>query len=184
MSWTEERVETLKKLWSEGLSASQIATTLGGVSRNAVIGKVHRLKLPGRVKPATSSEVEKENANVRTVRVALEEKPAVDTSKEDIFLKAGTVALEEVVEAKVDFAEEVAESLTETFAEATNSDQSQPRRLTLLQLTENTCKWPVGDPLASDFYFCGERSEDSSPYCSAHSKVAYQNVSERRRRVN
>ena len=55
MSWTEERVETLKKLWSEGLSASQIATTLGGVSRNAVIGKVHRLKLPGRVKPATSS---------------------------------------------------------------------------------------------------------------------------------
>ena len=55
MSWTDERVELLKKLWSEGLSASQIAAQLGGVTRNAVIGKVHRLSLSGRAKPASSS---------------------------------------------------------------------------------------------------------------------------------
>ena len=56
MGWTEERVELLKKLWLEGLSASQIAGVLGeGVTRNAVIGKVHRLKLSGRAKPATST---------------------------------------------------------------------------------------------------------------------------------
>jgi GcrA cell cycle regulator len=55
MGWTEERVELLKKLWMEGLSASQIAGILGeGVTRNAVIGKVHRLKLSGRAKPASS----------------------------------------------------------------------------------------------------------------------------------
>jgi len=50
LNWTDERVEKLKRLWSEGLSASQIAAQLGGVSRNAVIGKVHRLSLPGRAK--------------------------------------------------------------------------------------------------------------------------------------
>src|SRR3954447_20149266 len=54
MTWTDERVELLKKLWSDGLSASQIANQLGGVSRNAVIGKVHRLSLSGRAKPAAS----------------------------------------------------------------------------------------------------------------------------------
>jgi GcrA cell cycle regulator len=52
MSWTDERVEQLKQLWSDGLSASQIARQLGGVTRNAVIGKVHRLGLAGRATPA------------------------------------------------------------------------------------------------------------------------------------
>src|SRR5438093_13246123 len=55
MSWTDERVEKLKKLWADGLSASQIAGELGGVTRNAVIGKVHRLNLSGRAKPAGSA---------------------------------------------------------------------------------------------------------------------------------
>ena len=55
MNWTDERVELLKKLWNEGLSASQIAAQLGGVSRNAVIGKVHRLKLSGRGKTTTAA---------------------------------------------------------------------------------------------------------------------------------
>ncbi len=55
MSWTNERVELLKKLWGDGLSASQIAGELGGVTRNAVIGKVHRLGLSGRAKSTSSS---------------------------------------------------------------------------------------------------------------------------------
>jgi GcrA cell cycle regulator len=55
MSWTDERVELLKKLWSEGLSASQIAGELGGITRNAVIGKVHRLGLSGRAKAPSSA---------------------------------------------------------------------------------------------------------------------------------
>ena len=55
MSWTDERVELLKKLWADGLSASQIAAELGGITRNAVIGKVHRLGLSGRAKSPSSS---------------------------------------------------------------------------------------------------------------------------------
>ena len=55
MSWTDERVELLKKLWSDGLSASQIAAELGGITRNAVIGKVHRLGLSGRAKSSSSA---------------------------------------------------------------------------------------------------------------------------------
>jgi len=56
MAWTEDRVEILTKLWAEGLSASQIAKQLGGVTRNAVIGKVHRLGLSGRAKPSNPSK--------------------------------------------------------------------------------------------------------------------------------
>ncbi|MFP3944791.1 MAG: GcrA family cell cycle regulator [Alphaproteobacteria bacterium] len=55
MAWTDERVEQLKQLWADGLSASQIARQLGGVTRNAVIGKVHRLGLSGRGAPARTS---------------------------------------------------------------------------------------------------------------------------------
>ena len=55
MGWTDERVELLKKLWADGLSASQIAAELGGITRNAVIGKVHRLGLSGRAKSPSSS---------------------------------------------------------------------------------------------------------------------------------
>ena len=55
MSWTDERVETLKKMWGEGQSASQIAKELGGVTRNAVIGKVHRLGLSNRAGSATAA---------------------------------------------------------------------------------------------------------------------------------
>ena len=58
MAWTEERVEVLKTLWNEGLSASQIAGRLGGVTRNAVIGKVHRLGLSGRAAPAKPKAVQ------------------------------------------------------------------------------------------------------------------------------
>jgi GcrA cell cycle regulator len=62
MNWTDERVEKLKKLWADGLSASQIAAQLGGVSRNAVIGKVHRLNLPGRAKSGGQSSVRTKRA--------------------------------------------------------------------------------------------------------------------------
>ncbi len=70
MSWTDERVELLKKLWADGLSASQIASQLGGVTRNAVIGKVHRLNLSGRAKPASSAP------RPRKVRAASPHRPS------------------------------------------------------------------------------------------------------------
>ncbi|WP_455482065.1 GcrA family cell cycle regulator [Bartonella sp. B35(2025)] len=174
MGWTCERVELLKKFWSEGLSASQIAAQLGGVSRNAVIGKVHRLKLPGRGKTAqvvsraqkTLSDVNSSASRVR--RAASMVLPAGTTS-----CSVGATAL------KMEF---VAEDVTEANIPAkSNVVVPMSRHLNLLQLSENTCRWPVGDPLSPDFHFCGADSGESGPYCTFHAKVAFQPISERRR---
>ncbi|WP_455476011.1 GcrA family cell cycle regulator [Bartonella sp. B17] len=174
MGWTYERVELLKKLWSEGLSASQIAAQLGGVSRNAVIGKVHRLKLPGRGKTAQAvSRVQKTLAgsNLSASRVRRTTSTILPTSVAPS--SAGTATL------KVAF---VAEDVTAVdMQEKSNVVVPISRHLNLLQLSENTCRWPVGDPLSSDFYFCGADSGESSPYCAFHAKIAFQPISEKRR---
>ena len=73
MGWTEERVELLKKLWSDGLSASQIAGRLGGITRNAVIGKVHRLGLAGR---ATTSRMRAPRLRHRVAPAPMRPAPA------------------------------------------------------------------------------------------------------------
>ncbi|MET3559619.1 GcrA cell cycle regulator [Bartonella japonica] len=172
MSWTHERVELLKKFWSEGLSASQIAAQLGGVSRNAVIGKVHRLKLPGRGKTAQAvSRAQKtpiSPSSSRIRRTTSTVMPADTTS-----CNVGATAL------KMEFIEE---DVIENDV-PTKSDVIVPisRQLNLLQLSENTCRWPVGDPLSSDFHFCGADSSENSPYCTFHAKIAFQPISERRR---
>ncbi|MEF2072258.1 GcrA family cell cycle regulator [Consotaella aegiceratis] len=177
MSWTDERVELLKQLWSEGLSASQIAAQLGGVSRNAVIGKVHRLKLEGRAKaPAVSQAansgkvvepiVEDTRRVEATVRIAQQRPAAVPRS-------VGATALK---------AEPMTDLVAETVEEPRNGEVVPiSRNLTLVQLTERTCKWPLGDPLSEDFRFCGNHAGDGSPYCTYHAKLAFQPPSERRR---
>jgi GcrA cell cycle regulator len=78
MSWTDERVEQLKSLWTEGLSASQIARTLGGVTRNAVIGKVHRLGLAGRATPTRVERPRLPSAPRVSVRTHIPEPPVVE----------------------------------------------------------------------------------------------------------
>ena len=164
MSWTDERVELLKKLWADGLSASQIAAQLGGVTRNAVIGKVHRLSLSGRAKPASSGPRQ------RKVRAASPHRPATR------HYVSGNTALK-------------------THA------QPAPRRLpspmsiedivvpislniSLMALTDHMCKWPIGDPSADGFHFCGHRIWSSMPYCEYHSRMAYQPAERRRDRRN
>ena len=178
MNWTDERVELLKKLWSEGLSASQIAAQLGGVSRNAVIGKVHRLKLSGRGKTTTtaprSKKVSPTTAAPRPTAAASVEPHATTTIRTATITKTvGAAAL------KMEF---VPDAVAETIIRPT-SDVVVPisRHLTLLQLSERTCKWPIGDPLNDDFHFCGNESGESGPYCGYHSKLAYQPTAERRR---
>jgi GcrA cell cycle regulator len=173
LNWTDERVERLKKLWSEGLSASQIAAQLGGVSRNAVIGKVHRLSLPGRAKAGggTSARSQK-RANV----APHQNRPASFTPRtvtRTVTRASGATMLKEEVE--VDAIEEM-----ETVS---SRDVVVPifKRVPLIRLTERTCKWPIGDPLKDDFAFCGNDSPDSSPHCSYHQKLAYQPSAERRK---
>lgn len=168
MNWTDERVELLRKLWSEGLSASQIATQLGGVSRNAVIGKVHRLKLSARGRTSSAQpRVKKPAASAPAV------KPAPRPARPAAPANVGATAL------AIQFdAEPVARQLVRT---SENVIVPISRNLTLIQLTERTCKWPNGDPLSEEFSFCGNEAGENAPYCGYHSKVAYQPASERRR---
>jgi GcrA cell cycle regulator len=154
MGWTEERVELLKKLWADGLSASQIAAELGGITRNAVIGKVHRLGLSGRAKsPSSSSPRPRKARSSGMMRV----------SRASI---RGNTAL--AYEYEVEPEPELIEIPLE-------------QRKTLLQLTEKTCRWPIGDPGSTEFFFCGGENANEQPYCTYHARVAYQPMTDRRR---
>ncbi|URQ74449.1 MAG: GcrA family cell cycle regulator [Candidatus Ochrobactrum gambitense] len=181
MNWTDERVELLKKLWSEGLSASQIAAQLGGVSRNAVIGKVHRLKLSGRGKTTTAAPRSKKvNTVAAAPRPVTQHAGGSTHTTHTTTMRTATVT--KTVGATALQMEYAAEVVTETVIKPA-SDVVVPisRRLTLLQLSERTCKWPIGDPLNEDFHFCGSESCESSPYCKYHSRMAFQPTAERRR---
>jgi GcrA cell cycle regulator len=181
VNWTDERVERLKKLWSEGLSASQIAAQLGGVSRNAVIGKVHRLSLPGRAKaggstasrtpkrPTVSTHVSQSSGGGRSQSSSF----APRTITRTVTRSSGATMLKEEIE--IDVMEELEHS------HSNNVVVPIFKRVPLIRLTERTCKWPIGDPLKEDFCFCGNDSPDSSPYCGFHQKLAYQPSAERRR---
>ncbi len=174
MSWTDDRVERLTKLWADGLSASQIAAELGGVSRNAVIGKVHRLCLPGRAKSGGStaargkraaSPARSTNNTYSTTRTTAAPR-AMPRSNGATALKQEVIA-DAVAHIDMRPVEDVVVPIS--------------RMLPLTELTEKTCKWPVGDPLQEDFYFCGTDCDDSAPYCTYHSKLAFQPTSDRRR---
>ena len=171
MNWTDERVEKLKRLWSEGLSASQIAAQLGGVSRNAVIGKVHRLSLPGRAK--AGGTVATNRSTKRTTSAPRAPNYASRVTTRTVARAVGATMLKEEIE--IDTAEEM------EFIPARNVVVPISRRLSLTELTERTCKWPVGDPLKEGFHFCGCDSPDSSPYCNYHARLAYQPVHDRRK---
>jgi GcrA cell cycle regulator len=171
MNWTDERVEQLKKLWADGLSASQIAAQLGGVSRNAVIGKVHRLKLSGRGK-TTSSQTRSKKVNT----AASSQRSGSTSSHMSgrvINRSVGATALQ------TEYSTDIEPVVTRTVADVVVPIS---RKLELVELTERTCKWPVGDPLLPGFNFCGNDVGEGGPYCTYHSRLAYQPASDRRRR--
>ena len=143
VNWSDDRVEQLKNLWTEGLSASQIARALGGVTRNAVIGKVHRLGLAGRASPSA-----------RTERPRLPMAPKVPSVRTQMV--AAPVVEEDPL---------------------TLSDGSHA---TVLNISDRMCRWPIGDPAATEFHFCGHSPKSGSPYCEAHARKAYQPQQARR----
>ncbi|MGD9477761.1 GcrA family cell cycle regulator [Shinella sp. G-2] len=177
MNWTDERVEKLKKLWSEGLSASQIAAQLGGVSRNAVIGKVHRLNLPGRAKAGGTQTA----ARPKRPAAAAAPRPSNFTARpaapRAVARPTGNALPKEDMDADFD----VQSERLPVPANGNGTVVPMSRKLELTQLTERTCKWPIGDPLNDDFHFCGNESPDNSPYCTYHQRLAYQPSAERRR---
>lgn len=175
MNWTDERVEKLKKLWSEGLSASQIAAQLGGVSRNAVIGKVHRLNLPGRAKSGGT-----QNASRPKRPAAAPPRPSNFAARPIAARTAPRPLGNAVAKEEID-ADSHGDRLPVPISRNSSVVVPMSRRLELTQLTERTCKWPIGDPLNDDFHFCGNESPDNSPYCTYHQRLAYQPSAERRR---
>lgn len=170
MNWTDERVERLTKLWAEGLSASQIAAQLGGVSRNAVIGKVHRLNLPGRAKSGGSAAPARAKRTTTAPRAPnYASRPAARPAP-----RAASALLVK---------EDTDTDLAVLQVRQTATDVVVPisRRLELTQLTDRTCKWPIGDPLTEEFHFCGNDAGEASPYCTYHARLAYQPTGERRK---
>ena len=166
-AWTEERVERLKKLWIDGLSASQIAAELGeGVTRNAVIGKVHRLGLSGRGKPAGSGTPRPRKTAPRA--------PSAPTTL-DAFRRRGATVLA-AARAPQPEPEPAFEPLPEEEVVIPMSE-----RVTIMELRDSMCRWPLGDPSSPDFRFCGLRSHTSAPYCGYHARIAYQPAIDRRR---
>ena len=146
MAWNDERVELLKKLWAEGLSASQIASKMGGVTRNAVIGKVHRLGLSGRATPAKPQR----GVEQREARVPEKVQPTAGLTK-PVF---------ESYLSEPDFVAPVVLS---------GGDLA-----TVSTLSRNMCKWPIGDPASDDFHFCGQSTPTGKSYCPYHAHMAFQ----------
>ena len=160
MSWTDERINELQKLWKEGLSASQIAARLGGVSRNAVIGKVHRLGLPERAsspggRPRGSKTKNRSGGSGGYRR------------RVGVRVVGNTLAYYDA-----------------DYEPATFEDVVVPlsKKMQLVELTDQTCKWPSGDPTEPDFSFCGHKTKEEKPYCEYHSRVAFLPTSDRRRK--
>jgi GcrA cell cycle regulator len=128
-TWTDERITMLKQMWGAGKTAAEIATHIGGaITRNAVIGKAHRLGLSGRISPITTKKIEKTH-HVPPTAAAMIVEPVYEKSASSV---------------------------------------------SMLQLTEKTCRWPLGDPKKAGFHFCGARPVPGVPYCGHHATLAYQ----------
>ncbi len=195
MSWTDDRVELLKKMWGEGQSASQIAKELGGVTRNAVIGKVHRLGLSNRSggggtsapsKPAAVKEAPAPKAPPAAAapKPAAEPKPAAAPAPTPAVRPSNVTALRKPI-APAGQPLPPQPSANEISPEAlakVNEVEKHAKRISLMELTERVCKWPIGDPATEDFYFCGLPVQQGKPYCEAHVGVAFQPMSSRRDR--
>jgi len=201
MSWTDERVETLKRMWTEGQSASQIAKELGGVTRNAVIGKVHRLGLSNRgddsaepapeavAKPAAAASAppaaEPKAAAPQPARPP-EPKPAAapEPAPEPAAVPqpAGFNRRPIVPAGQPLPPQPSANEISPEALASVREVEKRARKLTLMELTERTCKWPIGDPATDKFWFCGLPSVPGKPYCEAHVGVAFQPMSSRRDR--
>jgi GcrA cell cycle regulator len=160
-TWTTDRVEHLKKLWADGLSASQIAAELGGISRNSIIGKVHRLGLAGRAKSRTASmprrrKPRSQGAMMRVVRPTIRGNTALTPMH---AIEPARRPEPEVIENIIPIGQ----------------------RCSTLELSEGKCRWPIGDPGTPDFFFCGGKTIEGLPYCGYHARIAYQPALDRRR---
>ena len=190
MSWTEERIERLKTMWHDGATASEIAEKLGGVSRNAVIGKAHRLGLEARPSPVKPGEEHAAPAKPAKAEAA----PPPKAAPAPAPAKAGAAPQPQPQRQRPQAEGMQYRSVGPGgFIRQGPGDQqapfppAPPRRLvpakpsaevadktSLLELNDRICKWPMGHPGEPDFHFCGSPANPGYPYCVEHCGVAYQ----------
>jgi GcrA cell cycle regulator len=174
MSWTDERIALLKKMWKEGKSAADIAKTLGkGVTRNAVIGKAHRMGLSGRPSPIKKPAPAKKEAAAapKTAAAKPAKKPAAPPARPVQLAPAREADEFKKVEPNKAGAEKIITDLGPLDG-----------GVALIDLTERMCKWPFGDPREDGFTFCGRPRRPGAPYCQDHAAMAYQASSRNRGR--
>lgn len=153
MAWTEKMVEDLRQMWLEGLTASEIAKNLG-VSKNSIVGKVHRLCLTARPSP-----IKKKDGDMPEVELFKEQAPATENAPANVQ--------------KQTCAAEVSESA------AVEKSTEPALGIKLVNLDSHTCRWPLGDPRDDNFGFCGKKVRAGQTYCDEHSAMAYVKVLKR-----
>ena len=153
MTWTDDRIDTLKRCWKDGLSASQIAQRLGGVTRNAVIGKVHRIGLAGRGNSSRKGTPTRPRASLPTFRTTARSHPQRSARR--------------VPHSR-------APAKTQQPPRLPELGPAPPSPVTVQSLTALVCRWPEGDPKTSAFHFCGRAKADPAiPYCDHHTAIAF-----------
>ena len=163
-TWTDERVELLKKLWGDGLSASQIAAELGGgMTRNAVLGKSHRLGL-----------VRNGAAGVSTPRPRTVSRPLGSPLTAEPAMRPGPTPA-------INTTSQQPSKGTRAASLPVEEASLPTQRLTIMELREGMCRWPLGDPTKPEFRFCGSQGVVGLPYCTHHAQIAYQPTSDRKR---
>lgn len=150
MIWTDEAVAELKKMWDRGMTTGQIAKALN-VTKNSIIGKVHRLCLTARPSPIKKAPEKKEEK--KNNKAAKPEK------------KSKTAPTIEIQEPAVSSVKASKESPVTNSVEETN--------IPLVKLDNHTCRWPLGDPRDDDFCFCGKKIRTGQTYCDEHATIAY-----------
>ncbi len=194
MSWTDERIDRLKSMWEKGLTASQIADELGGVSRNAVIGKAHRLGLKSRPSPVKANDGETKPApkpKAKPVEKAASPRASAPSAA-PTERAAPSFATPSVARPQSDMPKIVSIGPGGFMRQGPGDQQAPippapPRRLvpakpspeiadktSLLDLSDRVCRWPMGHPGEPDFHFCGEAVNPGFPYCVEHCGRAYQ----------
>ena len=195
MAWSDERVAVLKKMWLDGNSASEIAKELGNITRNAVIGKVHRLGLSNRDTNVSGAGagVKKAVKSVKRGRPAKADKEPKKRgrpqkkSKEargfhETADKVKTITATSATKRSNDGKPEVVSDLSEETLKNLLKIEMKSKKISLMDLTERTCKWPIGDPATDSFWFCGHEAEPGKPYCKTHISIAFQPITQRRSR--
>ena len=171
MSWTDERIALLKRLWKDGKSAAEIAKALSkGVTRNAVIGKAHRMGLSGRPSPIKKAA---SGAGKKSAKA-----PKKEIKKTKKVKKAAVASTHSAASGK---RKNILPSKEVTEPKKLKPEEIPPDGgVALIDLTERMCKWPIGDPREDDFTFCGRTTNGVTPYCQNHASMAYQSSSRNR----